>query len=78
MGTRFYPPTDERRAMRRLIMNHLREHPARYAAPTLVTEVMANGGGDAGFDKGELKLELSRMVGTEVRLNANNSLVATH
>ena len=77
MGTRFYPPTEERRKIRGLLMKHLREHPAKFSAPTLVAEVMVNGGRDVGIDEGELKLELSRMVGTDVRLNANNTLVAT-
>ena len=76
MGTRFYPPNDERRAMRRLLVKHLREDPAQYSATSLVTEVMVNGGRDAGIDVGELKLELSRMMGTDVRLNADNTLVA--
>ena len=63
--------------MRDLIVSELRDHPAEYNADDLVDVVMANGGGTAKVDPGELKVELSRMIGTSVRLNPNNTLVAT-
>jgi len=75
MAGRFYPPTEIRREMRDLLLRHLHEHPAEYAADALIQRAMDSR--MPGFNATEIKIELSRMVGTEVRVNPNNTLVAT-
>jgi len=77
MAARFYPPASDRRVMRALLLRHLHDKPAEFVADALIDHVMANGGGERGVDVTELSFELSRMIGTDIRLNPNNTLVAT-
>lgn len=69
---RIYPPGDERTAMRKVLSAHLRRHPAQMTASEVVRRVRANGGGE--YTERDLTLELSRMLGSSVRMNANRTL----
>lgn len=69
-----YPPDEDRKAMREFLLEHLRSQPARFTASELVAQAHANGA--AHFPKRQLKLELSRMLGSSVRMNPNRTLSA--
>lgn len=73
-GGRLYPPDDERQAMRDALLEHLRSRPAHFTASELVGEARANGA--AKYPERDLKLELSRMLGSFVRMNPNRTLSA--
>lgn len=70
--TRLHPPTEERREMRKQILNCLMAiQDGRKTASQLIDEVVRRG---SEHDEGELTLELSRMLRSQIHMNANNSL----
>lgn len=67
-----YPPDEQRRAMREVVLAHLARHPAEFTATTLVARIRDDIGDE--FTERELRLELSRMLGGPVVMRPNRTL----